>query len=121
MEDVVTIALTKVEEVLAATMMVLREDGVETTALTGGAEVDVGVEVVAEELEALLIEATAGAEAAAEEEEATTAPTISGILESSALLLPVLAMISAGQATCSNSTVGLSAPSNQSYRQSQPG
>jgi len=34
---------------------------------------------------------------------------------------PVLAVRAAGHSTCTKSTVGLSAPSNQSYRQSQPG
>jgi len=34
---------------------------------------------------------------------------------------PVLAVRAAGHSTCTKSTVGLSAPSNQSYLQSQPG
>jgi hypothetical protein len=43
-----------------------------------------------------------------------------GKLESSALTQPVFAVRAAGQATCSKDTVGLSAPSNQPNRQSQP-
>ena len=40
-----------------------------------------------------------------------------GAPESSALAQPVLAVRAAGQATCLNDTLGLSAPMNQSYRQ----
>jgi hypothetical protein len=64
-------------------------------------------------VEEALLDETTGA--------APTAPTTLGILESSVLLLPVFAMISAGHATCSKSTVGLSDPPNQSNLQSQPG
>jgi hypothetical protein len=40
-----------------------------------------------------------------------------GALGSSALTQPVFAVMAAGQATCVNDTVGLSAPMNQSKRQ----
>ena len=53
----------------------------------------------------------AGAGALAAGESAAGAP------ESSALAQPVLAVRAAGQATCLNDTLGLSAPLNQSYRQ----
>jgi hypothetical protein len=58
-----------------------------------------------------------------EETAATALPltaATAGKLESSALKHPVFAVRAAGQATCSKDTVGLSAPSNQPNRQSQP-
>jgi len=54
-------------------------------------------------------------------EEAAAAPETAGILVSSLLTQPVFAVIAAGHSTCTKSTVGLSAPENQSKRQSQPG
>lgn len=44
-----------------------------------------------------------------------------GMLESSALLHPVLLVNAAGHSTCLKSTVGLSAPSNQLNLKLQPG
>jgi hypothetical protein len=106
--------------------MVESDEGVEATAFTieaeveveTGVEVEIGVDIEMEEVftvEEVLLDDTAE-----EATEATTAPTTLGILESSVLLLPVFAMISAGHATCSKSTVGLSEPPNQSNLQSQP-
>lgn len=57
------------------------------------------------------------------DDEATASPlpaTAAGALESSALVQPLLAVIAAGQATCLNETVGLSAPANQLKRQLHP-
>lgn len=67
------------------------------------------------------VELDPAAVALAPEVETTLAPVGDSEIESSARTQPDFAVIAAGQVTCSKETVGLSEPSNQSKRQSQPG
>lgn len=99
---------------------VLTEVGATAGELTG---VEVGATGAGEELAE--VEAGAGEEEAgvlaAGEAEADPDASGAGMLESSALLHPVLLVNAAGHSTCLKSTVGLSAPSNHPNLKLQPG
>ena len=87
-------------------MMVVSDEAVETIALIAGGEIVFTVED--------LLDKTTDAT----EETPADGPTLTaGMLTSSVLKLPVFATISTGHCTCSNSTLGLSAPINQSNLQ----
>lgn len=115
------------EEVLVLTTGAAAEEDDLTTETGAAAEEDVMIETGVADVETtltgteLVLAFTVEVAALLDETTAATAPTTLGILESSVRFDPVLAIISAGQATCSKSTVGLSEPPNQSKRQSHPG
>lgn len=99
------------------------EEAAEVGTTTTGLEVaELGATTTDEELtevgatEEVLAEVLATGEA-----DALPEASGAGMLESSALLHPVLLVNSAGQLTCLKLTVGLSAPSNQSNLKLQPG
>jgi hypothetical protein len=104
------------------------EDGTATTLdATDGATTDeAATDEATEEATDVAELATGAAELATtvdDAEEATALPLASaaGMLESSALLQPVLLVRAAGHSTCLKSTVGLSAPMNHPKRKSHPG
>lgn len=87
---------------------------------TEDTDADAADETTAADDEALDTTAAAAEEEEEEEDEGAD-PLAYGTGVSPSLVHPVLAVNSLGQVTASHSTVGLSAPSNQSHLKSQPG
>lgn len=119
-DDLAEVGATTAEDDLAevGTTMAELEDA-EVGATTADEELaEVGTTTATFELE---LEETAEVLATGEEEAEALPDAPAGMLESSALLHPVLLVNAAGHSTCLKSTVGLSAPSNHPNLKLQPG